>query len=150
VSGGKRPLDDQDARTGIPLAKKKLAELELSLLHLQQNVDIPEISLHFHPAIEQALEQCAAQGRKATPEALGDIAQDSSFLNRLQADVNGWIREIHKVTKLQRDPASGTASQEVNFWLNLEKALVGIEANLKNPGIGNMLIAFSRQHLTLS
>jgi hypothetical protein len=31
--------------TGIPTTNKKFAELELSLLHLQQNIEIPEIHL---------------------------------------------------------------------------------------------------------
>ncbi len=37
-----------------------------------------------------------------------------------------WIREIQKVTKLDRDPASGTTMQEVSFWLNLEQALYAV------------------------
>jgi hypothetical protein len=43
--------------TGIPMTKKKFAELELSLLHLQQNVEIPETHLVIHPAIQRAVEQ---------------------------------------------------------------------------------------------
>lgn len=42
---------------GIPITKKKFAELELSLLHLQQNVEIPEIHLVIHPVIQKAVEQ---------------------------------------------------------------------------------------------
>ena len=41
--------------------------------------------------------------------------------------VNKWIREIQKVTKLDRDPSSGTALQEISFWLNLERALLRIQ-----------------------
>lgn len=37
------------------MAKKKIAELELSLLHLQQNVEIPEIFLSVHPVIQRAI-----------------------------------------------------------------------------------------------
>ena len=37
-----------DFQPGIPMTKKKFAELELSLLHLQQNVEIPEIHLIIH------------------------------------------------------------------------------------------------------
>ena len=64
---------------------------------------------------------------------------DSTFLNRLQGDVNGWIKEIKKVTKLNRDPASGTAIQEINFWLSMEKALEGIDEKLKGDHIGMFL-----------
>lgn len=39
------------------MTKKKFAELELSLLHLQQNVEIPETHLIIHPAIQRAVEQ---------------------------------------------------------------------------------------------
>lgn len=40
---------DGDGKMGIPMTKKKFAELELSLLHLQQNVEIPETHLTIHP-----------------------------------------------------------------------------------------------------
>ena len=61
---------------------------------------------------------------------------DSTFLNKLQGDVNGWIKEIQKVTKLSRDPASGTAIQEINFWLSMERALEKIDEQLKSDQIG--------------
>ena len=39
------------------MTKKKLAELELSLLHLQQNIEIPELYLSLHPVVQKALDQ---------------------------------------------------------------------------------------------
>jgi dynein heavy chain 1 len=63
------------------------------------------------------------------------LLSDSSFLNKLQGDVNGWIKEIKKVTTLNRDPESGTAIQEINFWLSMEKALEGIDEQLKGDHI---------------
>jgi dynein heavy chain 1 len=39
------------------VAKRKFAELELSLLHLQQNVEIPEVQLVVDSAISQAIER---------------------------------------------------------------------------------------------
>ena len=35
-----------------PHVQKKMNELEVGLLHLQQNIDIPEITLPIHPAIQ--------------------------------------------------------------------------------------------------
>ena len=64
------------------------------------------------------------------------LLSDSSFLNKLQEDVHGWIKEIKKVAKLSRDPAFGTATQEINFWLYMEKALEEIDALLKGGHIG--------------
>jgi hypothetical protein len=39
------------------MTKKFFVELELSLLHLQQNVEIPETHLVIHPVIQRAVEQ---------------------------------------------------------------------------------------------
>jgi hypothetical protein len=47
---------------GIPMTRKKFAELELSLLHLQQNVEIPETHLIIHPTIQKSVEQVCNLG----------------------------------------------------------------------------------------
>ncbi len=77
----------------VPSVQKKINELEVGLLHLQQNIDIPEISLPIHPVIQQLVET----KKKPTVEDLGSSVSDSSFLNALQKDVSRWIREIQKV-----------------------------------------------------
>jgi hypothetical protein len=46
-----------DLCSGIPVMKKNFAELELSLLHLQQSVEIPETHLIVHPVIQRSVEQ---------------------------------------------------------------------------------------------
>ncbi|KAG0078658.1 hypothetical protein BGZ90_004687, partial [Linnemannia elongata] len=147
-------LDDKDGKMGIPMAKKKIAELELSLLHLQQNVEIPEISLSIHPVVQRAIDECREEGRRVTVDALdSSYFLDSTFLNKLQGDVNGWIKEIQKVTKLSRDPASGTAIQEINFWLSMERALEKIDEQLKSDQIVltlDILKHAKRFHATVS
>ena len=47
------------------MTKKKFAELELSLLHLQQNVEIPETHLIIHPVIQRAVEQVSSLPRRS-------------------------------------------------------------------------------------
>ncbi|KAF9336730.1 hypothetical protein BG006_007626 [Podila minutissima] len=152
-ASSKRP-DDKDGKMGIPMAKKKIAELELSLLHLQQNIEIPEISLSIHPVVQRAIDECRDEGRRVTVDALeGSYFSDSTFLNKLQGDVNGWIKEIQKVTKLSRDPASGTAIQEINFWLSMERALEKIDEQLKSDQIVltlDILKHAKRFHATVS
>ncbi|KAF8934382.1 dynein heavy chain [Dissophora ornata] len=152
-ASSKRP-DDKDSKMGIPMAKKKIAELELSLLHLQQNVEIPEISLSIHPVVYRAIEECRLESRRVTVDAVDSVYfSDSVFLNKLQGDVNGWIKEIQKVTKLSRDPSSGTAIQEVNFWLSMEKALEKIDEQLSSDQIVltlDILKHAKRFHATLS
>ena len=56
-------------------------------------------------------------------------------MNNLQSTVNGWIKSIQAITKLTRDPVTRTATQEINFWLSMESALEGIEAQLRSDGV---------------
>lgn len=142
LANGSRGRSDVDAKTGIPVTKKRLNDLELSLLHLQQNVDIPEISLTFHSIVQSAVDDSDSRQARPSMEAIPqDLLQDSSFLNQLQANVNTWIKSIQGITKMTKDPSSNTnqefstASQEVNFWLSMESALEGIEGQLRSDGV---------------
>lgn len=80
-----------------PSVEKKLVELEMGLLHLQQNVDIPEIQLTAHPSVQHIIRTCAEQGRRARVQDMGSKVDDSTYLNTLQNLVNRWIKEIQKV-----------------------------------------------------
>ncbi|KAJ8475485.1 hypothetical protein ONZ51_g6524 [Trametes cubensis] len=148
--GGK----DGDSKMGIPVTKKKFAELELSLLHLQQNVEIPETHLIIHPVIQRAVEQARQNGqRPGISDLPPKLLSDSTFLNTLQNHVNQWIKSIQTVTKLNRDVSSGTASQEINFWLSMERALEGIDAQLRSDEVTMVMECLrnaKRFHATVS
>ena len=103
--------DTRDGDKMAPSVEKKISELEMGLLHLQQNIDIPEISLPIHLNVSQVVKKCLEDNVKPKVADFGDKVEDSSFLNSLQNGVNRWIREIRKVTRLDRDPSSGTALQ---------------------------------------
>ena len=47
-----------------PTVEKKIAELEMGLLHLQQNIDIPEITLPVNPMVLNIIKKCAEENRK--------------------------------------------------------------------------------------
>jgi dynein heavy chain 1 len=127
---------DNDARTGISATKKKMAELALGFQHLQQNEEIPELLLPLHPLIQSALDDAEQRGIKPSPELIPvAIVQDSSFLNGLQATVNGWIKSIQTITKTSRDVSTGSARQEINFWLSMENRLQDIERQLGSAGV---------------
>ena len=81
----------------VPSVEKKMTELEMGLLHLQQNIDIPEISLQVHPSVANVVKKCSEEGRKPKVVDFGDLVEDSTFLNQLQNGVNRWIKEIQKV-----------------------------------------------------
>ncbi|KAK5187841.1 dynein heavy chain, partial [Cryomyces antarcticus] len=127
---------DSDTRIGVPGTKKKIAELELSLLHLQQNTEIPTLHLPLHPVVQSALD--AAEKQKVKP-SLGLVAptmlSDSAILNKLDTIVNTWIKSIKSITGTTRDPSSGTATQEITFWLSLESALEDVAVQIESEGV---------------
>ena len=144
---------DRDGDKMANSMEKKIAELEMGLLHLQQNIDIPEISLVVHPTVALVIKRCSDEGSKAKVADFGDKVEDSTFLNALQNQVNKWIREIQKVTKLDRDPSSGTALQEISFWLNLERALLRIQEKRESVEVAltlDILKHGKRFHATVS
>lgn len=143
----------RDGDKMAPSVEKKIAELEMGLLHLQQNIDIPEITLTPHPFVAAAIKRAADENRRVRVADFEDKIEDAQFLNSLQAGVNRWIKEIQKVTKLDRDPASGTALQEISFWLNLERALLRIQEKRESSEVTltlDILKHAKRFHATVS
>ncbi|EEP80390.1 dynein heavy chain [Uncinocarpus reesii 1704] len=133
---GAKTRGDSDAKTGVPGAKKKIAELELSLLHLQQNIEIPVLNLPMHEIVQTALDEAQSRGVKPSVDLVPSAVLDNHLvINSIQSTVNGWIKSIQSITKMSRDPESGSAAQEINFWLDMETALEGIEAQLQADGV---------------
>ena len=89
--------DTTESNLSPSVLKKKIAELEMGLLHLQQNIDIPEITLVVHPFVAQVIKKAATDQTKPKVADFGDKVEDSTFLNALQNQVSKWIREIQKV-----------------------------------------------------
>ncbi len=46
-----------------------------------------------------------------------------------------WIREMQKVTRLDRDPSTGTTMQEISFWHNMDRALQAIKQQRESAEI---------------
>ena len=127
---------DVEGKTGISGAKRKLAELELSLLHLQQNVEIPDLVLAIPDVIQEALSTATLENMKPSIDLIpAGLLADSRFLNDLQNTVNVWIKSIQAITKLSRDPDSGSATQEIKYWLSLEDRLKDIDHQTRNEGV---------------
>ena len=82
----------------LGMVEKLFADLEMGLVHLEQNIDIPDVGLIPNPAIAAACRLAAEEKRRA---ALSDIKglniENSEVLNLLQSTVVKWTREIQKV-----------------------------------------------------
>ena len=64
-----------------------------------------------------------------------------------------WIREIQKVTKLNRDPSSSTALQGISFWLYLKRALLHLQETRESMEVTltlDILMHGKRFHATVS
>ncbi|KAJ8610930.1 hypothetical protein MRB53_038234 [Persea americana] len=139
------PQTGSEQRGGILAAKRKLAELELSLLQLQQNADIPQCHLPIHPLIQDVVDRAEASGRTATIEEMpASVLDDSTIQNRLQSFVNNWIKSVQAVVTASRDISKGSAAQEIKFWIDLESVLLDVEERLKNPAITLTLEVLNR------
>ena len=54
----------KDQVTATSAIEKKLTELEMGLLSMEQNTDIPEIDLQIHPIVQTIARKCNEANRK--------------------------------------------------------------------------------------
>ena len=121
---------------GIPVTQRKIAELETSLMQLQQNIEVPLIFLTLHPQVQAALDHATKTGDKPKVDYFStDRLEDATFMNELQATTNMWIREIQRLTAISHDVESGPISHEISFWSNLEAVLDDVERQLQSDGV---------------
>lgn len=132
---GKATLADKGGPTGAGFEniQKNLAQLKVHLVQCQQNIIVPEIDLSHDAEIKAKYEECRAQGREMTADDFESRLQDPNFIKRLEKTVTQWIKDIRRITQLNHDPQQGSALQEINFWLSIERSLTHIEEQLRNP-----------------
>ncbi|ANB15358.1 dynein heavy chain [Sugiyamaella lignohabitans] len=129
-------IDMTDERSATSVARKKLTELELSIAHLQQNNEVNEVVLPLHPVIEHMLQTAAQESRDPSIDLISsEYLENNQFLTSLQDIAKGWIKPIQVLIDATRDPKTGTAMQEVNFWLSKEIALRNLALFMKSPGV---------------
>ncbi|KAI6101817.1 dynein heavy chain, N-terminal region 1-domain-containing protein [Pisolithus sp. B1] len=99
------PFHYSNHGSGIPMTKKKFTELELSLLHLQQNVEIPETHLIIHPIIQQAVEQSIQAVTKLSRDVSSGtpLQEINSGLAQLRSEEVNMVMELHKYNQLMKD-----------------------------------------------
>ena len=111
---------------------KRVADLDMALVHYEQNLDIPEVHLTFPPFLVEAGEKCRAAGRLLSSAELGWGEKPSSeLLNSLLHLKGQWMRELRKLMEHQRDPNGGTTLQEINYWSVLRGSLEQVAATLQ-------------------
>eukprot|EP00051_Salpingoeca_urceolata_P022687 m.374324 g.374324 ORF g.374324 m.374324 type:complete len:4620 (-) comp20005_c1_seq6:68-13927(-) len=130
-------------KIGVKALKKSIGHLEMTLSHLQQDTDIPDVTLVIPQAIETIVLQAEEQGRTPSLDDLGpDWENDTVLLSVLEKSVRRWTRDVSKVTELaDTDRPIATVNDEISFWLELEGKLFAIKELRQLPGVNLALDA---------
>jgi dynein heavy chain 1 len=123
---------DSGTAGGFENIQKNLAQLKVHLVQCQQNILVPEIQLKHEEELRVKDDECKQQGRTLTTEDFEKRIEDPQFVKKLEKTVTGWIRDIRRITQLNHDPSQGSALQEINFWVSMERSLTNIDEQLKH------------------
>ena len=135
TEGANKVVEDEEQKIGVPNVQRKIMDLSMALMQCQHNVEIENISLPIDPQIAEAFEKAKGEGRILGLDDFKDQMNESTFQNQLQSGVNKWSKEIQRVAKMQRDSSTGSTTQEINFWLGMEKVLNDAQQQLQSPEI---------------
>lgn len=140
-----------DSSNSINITRKKFNELALSLQHLQQRIQVPDLIGSTHHKIIDLL---AIDNEELKNSTIDNLIIDSSFLNELTNIVNKWIKQIQSITRLNHNPFDGSSIiEEIQFWKSMELTLITIDQQINSPEIKlslDILNQSKRFHITLS
>lgn len=136
--------ETRNESSSLNTTRKKFSELSLSLQHLQQRIQVPDLLISVHPKI-----------RTLDPSEIPDaLLEDTSFLNELTSVVNTWLRQIQSITHLNHNPTDGASiNDDILFWRSMELALISLEQQIGSSEVRmslDILNKAKRFHITLS
>lgn len=127
--------NDGESRTGVSGARRRLADLEVSLQNLQQNIEVEGPLLQIHEAVKAQLTETRGDWHAAALSIPENLVIDGPFLNRLQNMANDWIKQIREFTRSSDERPVLTTTQEKNYWLAMENAIETVESQLSSGGV---------------
>ncbi|CCE82560.1 Piso0_002290 [Millerozyma farinosa CBS 7064] len=118
---------ESSSETTVSRARIKFNELSLTLQHLQQQIEVPDLMISVHPKVISYLAGSETEVR---------LLEETGFLNELTSIVGTWVRQIQRITSLHHDPADGDSIiDEVQFWKSMEIALADLERQISSPEV---------------
>lgn len=139
---------------GFNIVRKKLTELDLSLVQLQSETSVPTVELIVHPVVLQVLEAGRRSGERVSVSLFTkEQLDDSAFINALQNTVTTWVKACKTLNEAAVDPPFGSTLQEINYWNALERAFADVESRLDRDEIMLTLAVLrhaKRFHATIS
>lgn len=148
-------ITSKEQNDSISVVRKKFNELSLTLQHLQQKIHIPDLISSTHPVIvEYLLASASATSDEIVDSIPLTTLQDTSFLNQLTTIVNGWVKQIQAITKLNHSPLDGkSVIEEILFWKSMDESLNSLNQQISQREIQTtieILKRAKRYHITIS
>lgn len=148
---------NEHSNDSIAIAKKKFNELSLTLQHLQQKIHTPDLLSSTHPLIVKMIEEQWENDddiEKVINKLPLETLNDTSFLNQLTTIVNGWVKQIKSITKLNHTPSDGSSVvDEILFWKSMEESLNILNRQLSSREVTislEILKRAKRYHITIA
>jgi len=129
-------LQSDTEKLGSKEVKKAVADLELALTHLQQDVEMPDVVLTPHHIVTQVMQKAEREGRHAVAEDFQLHLEDPATIPALEKCVTRWSRAIQRVTRMGTERGlQGTTLQEISFWASYERTLHEIKKRREHPEV---------------
>ena len=89
------------------------------------------------------MDKIRQEGREPTLDELSEGLSDD-YINKLCDIINRWKADISNVIKMDREVKDGDTLEEVNFWIDYEKALNAIKKQVEAPEV-QMTLAIAKK-----
>jgi hypothetical protein len=93
------------------------------------------VELRVDPEVKAKFDAAKAAKTFCKESDFEDRIGDPEFVNRMISFVNGWYKDIRKVTQLAHVIENGTSLQEINFWEQMDRSLSFIKEQLANEEV---------------
>lgn len=107
----------------------------MHLAQARQNSAIPHVDLGVDPEVKRRVEAARKAKTICKVQDFEDLMGDENFKKRLEVNIIQWLKDIRKVTQMEHITASGTASQEINFWAQMEQSLGLVKDQLNSEEV---------------
>ena len=95
----------------------------MHLAQARQNLAIPRIDLIVDMEVKRRIDEAHKNKTVCKVNDFQDILGEEAFKKRLEANINQWLKDIRKITQLDHNVSTGTTSQEIAFWGQMETSL---------------------------
>jgi len=123
--------------------QSKFGELVDIMNKTTKTSNIPIIKLEYEPELKLKMDKIRQEGREPTLDELSEGLSDD-YINKLCDIINRWKADISNVIKMDREVKDGDTLEEINFWIDYEKALNAIKKQVEAPEV-QMTLAIAKK-----